>query len=191
MPKIIKDVENTIRNCARELFTELSYTNVDMKMISGKSGIAVGTMYNYYKNKKQLYLSILDESWQDTFDKLDAISMIDKSSEEKLSMFISTLYEDIEARNGLGKALINASDDELKDDEEINDLKKRLTVKVENFFSCFDKAEALNEIPDIDTRLAGSLLAALLAMLEFMPKDKKDNISFLINFISLSLKYKH
>jgi AcrR family transcriptional regulator len=188
MPKIIKDVENTIRNCARELFTELSYTNVDMKMISGKSGIAVGTMYNYYKNKKQLYLSILNENWQGTFDKLDAISMLDISSEEKLSLFISTLYEDIEARNGLGKALINASDDELKDDEEINDLKRRLTVKIENFFSCFDKAGALNEIPDIDTRLAGSLLAALLTMLEFMPKDKKDNISFLINFISLSIK---
>jgi hypothetical protein len=114
--------------------------------------------------------------------------MLDISSEEKLSLFISTLYEDIEARNGLGKALINASDDELKDDEEINDLKRRLIVKVENFFSCFDKAEALNEISDIDTRLAGSLLAALLTMLEFMPKDKKDNISFLINFISLSIK---
>lgn len=59
MPKIIKDVEKTIRNCAIELFIEHSYADVDMRMISKKSGIAVGTLYNYYENKKQLYLSIL------------------------------------------------------------------------------------------------------------------------------------
>lgn len=102
MPKIIKDVEKTIRNCALELFVELSYTAVDMKMISKKSGVAVGTLYNYYENKEQLYVSILKESWQNTFNKLDSISDLTISPEEKLRKFISTLYEDIESRNGLG-----------------------------------------------------------------------------------------
>lgn len=190
MPKIIKDVEKIIRNCATELFTELSYTNVDMKMISGKSGIAVGTLYNYYENKKQLYLSILNESWEKTFDKLDAISNLDIPSEEKLSRFISTLYEDIEARNGLGKALINTSDVELRDDKEINDLKKRLIVKVESFFNCLNKAESLRRFSDADARLAEFLLAALLTMLELHSNDKKNNINFLINIISLSIKQK-
>ncbi|WML35916.1 TetR/AcrR family transcriptional regulator [Clostridium sp. OS1-26] len=188
MPKIIKDVEKTIRNCALELFVELSYTNVDMKMISKKSGVAVGTLYNYYENKKQLYVSILKESWQNTFNKLDSISDITISSEEKLRKFISTLYEDIEERNGLGKALINTSVAELKDDKEINDLKNSLILRVENFLSHLDKVETLSKYSKIDTRLAESLLVSTLVMLEFHPNDKGDNINFLVNFIGLSIK---
>lgn len=188
MPKIIKDVEKTIRNCALELFVELSYTNVDMKMISKKSGVAVGTLYNYYENKKQLYVSILKESWQNTFNNLDAISDLTISSEEKLRKFISTLYEDIESRNGLGKALINISVVDLKDDKEIDHLKNSLILRTENFLSCLYKVETLSKCSNIDTRLAESLLVSTLIMLEFHPNDKKDNINFLVEFISLSMK---
>lgn len=188
MPKIIKDIEKTIRNCALELFVELSYTNVDMKMISKKSGVAVGTLYNYYENKKQLYVSILKESWQNTFNKLDAISELTISSGEKLRKFISKLYEDIESRNGLGKDLINTSVVELKDDKEINNLKNNLILRVENFLSCLDKVETLSKCSNIDTRLAESLVVSTLIMVEFHPNDKKDNINFLVELISLSMK---
>lgn len=188
MPKIIKDVEKTIRNCAMELFVELSYTNVDMKMISKKSGVAVGTLYNYYDNKKQLYISILSESWQNTFTKLEDINELTISSEKKLRKFVSALYEDIEARNGLGKALINTSATELKDDKEINALKNNLIIRVEKLFNGFNKAEILNKCISIDTRLAESLLISTLTMLELHPKDKEDNINFLVNFIGLSIE---
>lgn len=188
MPKIIKDVEETIRNCALELFTELSYTNVDMKMISKKSSVAVGTIYNYYENKKQLYVSLLKESWQSTFNKLDAINDITASSEEKLRKFVSTLYEDIESRNGLGKVLINTSVAELKDDKDIDNLKNSLILRVENFLSCLDKVDTLSKCSEIDTRLAESLLISTLIMLEFHPNAKKENINFLVDFIGLSIE---
>ncbi|WP_097025617.1 TetR/AcrR family transcriptional regulator [Clostridium peptidivorans] len=188
MPKIIKDVEKTIRNCAIELFVELSYINVDMRMISKKSGVAVGTLYNYYENKKQLYLCILKEGWENTFNKLDAISELTISSEEKLRNFIRMLYEDIEARNGLGKDLINTSAAELKDDKEINNLKNGLILRVENLFKCINKVETLNKCSKIDTRLAESLLVSMLTMLEFHRNDKEDNINFLVEFISLTVK---
>lgn len=188
MPKLIKDVEKTIRNCAFELFVELSYTTVDMKMISKKSGVAVGTLYNYYENKEQLYVSILKESWENTFNKLDSISDLTISSEEKLRKFISTLYEDIEARNGLGKALLNTSVAELKDNKEINHLKDSLISRTENFLSSLNNVETLSKCSNIDTRLAESLLVSTLVMLEFHPNDKKDNINFLVEFTSLSMK---
>ena len=50
-----------------ELFLENGYEGVDMKMIAKKCSIAVGTLYNYYPNKKELYIAILNESWNDTF----------------------------------------------------------------------------------------------------------------------------
>ena len=98
------------------------------------------------------------------------------------------LYEELESRNGLGKALINTSVVELKDDKEINDLKTSLILKTEIFLSCLDKVETLSKYSNIDTRLAESLLVSTLIMLEFHPNDKKDNINFLVEFISLSMK---
>jgi AcrR family transcriptional regulator len=188
MPKIIKDIEITIRNCAMELFVQLGYINVDMKMISKKSGVAVGTLYNYYESKKQLYLSILKESWQNTFNKLDAINELTISSDEKLRKFINTLYEDVEARNGIGKALINTSVVDLKDDKEMHNLKNSLILRVENFFNCITKVETLSKCSNLNTRLAESLLVSILIMLEFHPNDKEDNLTFLVEFISLSIK---
>ncbi|MFL0245646.1 TetR/AcrR family transcriptional regulator [Candidatus Clostridium stratigraminis] len=188
MPKIIKDVEKTIKNSAIDLFIELGYINVDMRMISKKSGVAVGTLYNYFQNKKQLYINILKESWQDTFNELDIINELTISTEEKLTKFLSTLYEDVEARNGLGKFLINTSVDELKDDIEIINLKNSLISRVENFFKCFNTAESLNKCFKIETRLAEALLASTLIMLELHPKDKKENINFLVGFMSLSMR---
>lgn len=188
MPKIIKDVEKTIRNCAIQLFIEHSYIDVDMRMISQKSGVAVGTLYNYYKNKKQLYLSILKESWENTFDKLDALSNLAIPAREKLAKFIGILYDDIELRSGLGKTLINTSVTELKEDKEINALKNSLILRVESFFRSLDKVDALSKCSNINTKLAESLLIATLAMYEFHPESKKENINFLIEFISLSIK---
>ncbi|MDF2880834.1 MAG: transcriptional regulator, TetR family protein [Clostridiaceae bacterium] len=188
MPKIIKDVEKTIRNCAAELFVQYSYSYVDMRMISKKSGVAVGTLYNYYGNKKQLYISIIKESWQNTFQKLDAVRDLAVSPEEKLSEFISTLYEDIEARSGLGKDLINTTETELIEDDEIKDLKNSLMLILSNFFNCLNKKENLNKCSNIDTRLEESLLICTLAMYELHPDDKKENISFLVKFIKLSIK---
>lgn len=188
MPKIISNVDITIKDCAMELFSELSYTNVDMRMISKKSGVAVGTLYNYYKNKKQLYLAILKESWESTFEKFDIIDQVTASYEEKLTKFISVLYEDIEGRNGLGKALLDKSILELKDDKEIDELKNSLLFRLENLFSSCEKPEYLNKCSSIDIRLAECLLVSTLTMQELHPNDKENNINFLVEFMSLSLE---
>ncbi len=58
MPKIIKDVDKILQNCAMNLFITYGYLNVDMKMISEKSGIAVGTLYHYYENKRKLQVQV-------------------------------------------------------------------------------------------------------------------------------------
>lgn len=52
MPKIIKNLEEKIFNNAQKLFCENGYENVDMKTIAENCSIAVGTLYNYFPNKK-------------------------------------------------------------------------------------------------------------------------------------------
>ena len=106
MPKVINDIEKNIFDTAMELFGDLGYDNVDMKMIANKTGIAVGTLYNYYPNKMQLYLSVLEDSWADTLKKIDETSKLDISPESKIKKYLEVLYDDIEARKGLGSELL-------------------------------------------------------------------------------------
>lgn len=179
MPKIIKDVDKILQNCAMNLFITYGYLNVDMKMISEKSGIAVGTLYHYYENKQQLYLSVLSESWAETFNKLNEISISDCTTDEKLHKLIFTLYYDIKERNGLGKVLLDNSVEELKANRCFSELKEKLFASVCEIISNLDM-EIIESLPeDITMRLTESLLVSIVAMIEFHPDKDDDNISFL------------
>ncbi|MCB2311794.1 TetR/AcrR family transcriptional regulator [Clostridium tagluense] len=189
MPKIIKDLEKNIKKSAMELFIDYGYEQVDMKMISKKSGIAVGTLYNYYKSKKLLYMDILEESWQSTFFDLDEISSLTTiPSKEKIKKLITTLYEDTETRNGLGKYFLGNSPFELNEDENFNNLKNNLLTKVKNIISSVSKIETLSKCNNVDVMLTESLLLLILTTFQLHPENKNDNINFLVEFINLSIK---
>jgi AcrR family transcriptional regulator len=188
MPKIIKDLEKNIKKSAMELFIDYGYEQVDMKMISKKSEIAVGTLYNYYKSKKLLYMEILEESWQLTFYKLDEIHNLTIPSKQKIKELITTLYEDTETRNGLGKYFLGNSPFELTEDENFNNLKNNLLTKVKNIISSVSKIETLNKCNNVDIMLTESLLSLILTAFQIHPENKNDNIHFLVEFISLSIK---
>ncbi len=185
MPKVINDVSRIIKNCAMDLFVKYGYLSVDMKMISDKSGIAVGTIYHYYKNKKQLYLCVLNESWEITFSKLNEINALACTSEEKLYRLITTLYYDIKDRNGLGKVLFDNSVEELKKGDYLTELKNKLLEKVITIISSFKKEEI--EISPIKStiRLAETLLISINAMVELHSDDDIENTDFLKHLFSL------
>jgi AcrR family transcriptional regulator len=179
MPKIISNVEQTIKNCAKELFTQSRYSDVDMKVISAKSGIAVGTIYHYFHNKECLYLCVLKESWEKTFSKLDEINTAKMNKEEKLNRFIVTLYLDIKSRKGLGKILLfNDFKEELKDSTILDQLKKKLLSSLCCVIS--QSSQDLSQKPESEiTKWSEVLLVSILAMIEFHPNDDGNNIRFL------------
>lgn len=179
MPKVIKDIDKRLQSCAMELFIKYGYVNVDMKMISDETGIAVGTLYHYYKNKRQLYLSVLSESWEKTFIKLNDINASDCTTNEKLTKLIYTLYYDIKERNGLGKVFFDNSVEELKTDSCFLELKEKLLSIVHNIILNMG-IEAIECLPEsITVRLTESLLVSIISMIELHPDDDAGNIDFL------------
>lgn len=67
MPKIIENLDEEIAKTALELFKDNPYQNVSMREIASEVGIAVGTLYNYYPNKWELYINVFEESWRETY----------------------------------------------------------------------------------------------------------------------------
>ncbi|MDO5449152.1 MAG: TetR/AcrR family transcriptional regulator [Clostridia bacterium] len=73
MPKIIADLENTIIEEAKKQLFEKGYTHMTMRSVSEACGIAVGTVYNYYKSKDMLVADIMLVDW------IEIISEVKKS----------------------------------------------------------------------------------------------------------------
>lgn len=82
-----------------EEFSNQSYENVSVKHISQKMGIAKGTLYKYFENKKDLYLFLVEyaiaKKYQ-TLDKLLQQSPENDLSEVLLQIYLSTSHFEID-----------------------------------------------------------------------------------------------
>ena len=57
---------------ARELFSEKGYHNVSMHQIAERSEFAIGTLYKFFKNKEELYRTLVMEKSTQIFGDLTA-----------------------------------------------------------------------------------------------------------------------
>lgn len=200
MPKILKDIEKKILDSAIELFKENGYEKVDMRMIAKENKIAVGTLYNYYSNKKELFVKALEESWKDTLLRLDKIIESNNSPEDKISKYIVELYDGVSGRKGLGKELIlnellnlekKTKNVKTNNDVALNNLKniqKKLTQKFEKLILEMRERDNLNIEKGMECRLATSIINLTWGMLVGYPNEKKENIEFIKHFVSLTFK---
>lgn len=183
MPKIIKDIEQKIFDGAIDLFSEYGYRKVDMKMISKKAGIAVGTLYNYYPNKKDLYIHVFRRSWKDTFHKLDRVMEERIDNKEIIRKFIYTLYDEISKRKGLGGELLKENVIDKEDKDTIFYIKEELMKKIEVLINNVKEVEGLKLDEGMERRLAGSLFFLIIGMNTEYAHEKEENIRFMIQLI--------
>ena len=64
MPKIIEDVKNRILCAARKRLLGGDLSSFSARGIAEDCGIAVGTIYNYYRDKESLIAAIMAQDWQ-------------------------------------------------------------------------------------------------------------------------------
>ena len=64
MPKIIEDLENRILRAARERLLGGDLSSFSARGIAEDCGIAVGTIYNYYRDKESLMGAIMAQDWR-------------------------------------------------------------------------------------------------------------------------------
>ena len=64
MPKIIEDVENRILRAARQRLLGGDLSSFSARGIAEDCGIAVGTIYNYYRDKESLMGAVMAQDWQ-------------------------------------------------------------------------------------------------------------------------------
>ena len=71
MPKIIEGArEKILINAKRRLF-ENGYQHLSLREVAKESGIATGTIYNYFANKDCLIANIMMEDWEKAVNKME------------------------------------------------------------------------------------------------------------------------
>lgn len=58
-----KESEDKIKKVAKEIFLSKSYSETTMEEIAEKAEIGVGTLYNYFKSKDEIYIAIMSEAF--------------------------------------------------------------------------------------------------------------------------------
>ncbi|SHK48443.1 transcriptional regulator, TetR family [Clostridium cavendishii DSM 21758] len=63
MPKIIPNLKETIILQGRKTLLENGYKGFNIREIAKCCGIGIGTLYNYFANKDELIIEILNDDW--------------------------------------------------------------------------------------------------------------------------------
>lgn len=182
MPKLLFNIENRIFISAKELFYEKGYDQVNMREISKRADIAVGTLYNYFANKSELYISVLESSWNDTFEKLDYILTEDMEGREKLKSYIELLYEEVFERKCVGMEIRKTGD--LKHNKAVKKIEEDIRVKIKGVFKDLNLKKQFKNDENILDKIVINLLISLTMLIEYYPKARQENIVYIYTSIS-------
>lgn len=94
MPKIIEALQEKILDTALRLFTTESYDTVDMRRIAKDTGIAIGTLYNYFSSKQDLLLAVVENSWQESFHRLESGMVQMEQATDSITVFLRLIYQE-------------------------------------------------------------------------------------------------
>ena len=74
MPKIIENLEQRLKEAAKQQIREVGYGAMTIRSVATACGIGVGTVYNYYTSKDALLASWLLDEW------MECISLVEGES---------------------------------------------------------------------------------------------------------------
>ena len=88
--------KDAILNASVRLFSEKGFHNVSMQDIAEESEFAVGTLYNFFQSKEQLFTELLNNCAQKIYQTLWPILESDLREDEKLRVLVRAYVKLIE-----------------------------------------------------------------------------------------------
>lgn len=92
MPKIIEDLENRILVAARKRLLDQDLSSFSARAIADDCKIAVGTIYNYYKDLDSLLAAVMAEDWIEEMNRAGLALEEASSFEEGISLLYGAIH---------------------------------------------------------------------------------------------------
>jgi AcrR family transcriptional regulator len=87
-----KSYKQTILSEAKEIAIKQGITKVDIRSVAKNSGIAIGTVYNYFPSKGDLLVAVIEDFWEGAFADVDWGSFAYEDFYDNLEKIYNILY---------------------------------------------------------------------------------------------------
>ncbi len=166
MPKSVLCDKKEICERVKDLFLINGYSGVDIKTIAQECKMAVGTFYNYYENKEEIFCEVINNSWNLFFETL--------RKKEDLSKFIEEIYYYIKNNKGFGLTFKSIPIEKALN---VNKLYDKIVSDVEGLILRFINEEYKN----IGRRIVLSLFMSIILFTNSYEFNDEDNLKFIYN----------
>ncbi len=95
-----------ILNAAIKVFAEKGYYSCRTLDISGEAGVAYGSLYQYFKSKEDILLSIFNENWDALLKRMEKINQTISNPVERLLSVFGFIFRSYQRNPNLMKVLI-------------------------------------------------------------------------------------
>lgn len=192
----IEQVKSRILKQAARMIVDIGYDGFTMRKLGVKLGVTATTIYNYYKNKDELFISLLIKGFHSLYDQLEAARNQHADPPEQLGAMISAYMEfgltNVNFYNLMYTWHVpkyNNYADSSK--EPVARLQLEAALKIPELFSVTIKAYAKALDKCIDEKGVGFLLIHYWSIIHgFIAGCNNTNLSY-IHEDPLSLKEKH
>jgi AcrR family transcriptional regulator len=189
MPKIIENLDEEIAKTALELFKNNPYQSVSMRKIASEVGIAVGTLYNYYPNKWELYIEVFEESWRKTYEILK--NNCRRLDRDYLLNYLEVIYQEMKSKKAIVRELFRFIMNDLEIDEEAKKEKfkrvrfpKVLINQIYDLFAAVLEKEFEIDLEDENLYRLFTMIQTDIPLLQQNFAEEEENIQFLYEVVS-------
>ena len=97
----IKDIRDKVLNVAKGLFASRGLKGTTVDMIAQASGIAKGTVYNYFDSKNDIFREVIHTEAMAVYGEIDAAVRQGKNVKDKMKAFVVAKVKAIRKRMNL------------------------------------------------------------------------------------------
>lgn len=87
-----EDTKYRILQAASKVFGKFGYAKANIDDIAGEAGVASATLYHYFKNKEEIFLTIVRDEARDLESCIDQAVAKAETPQQKLEVFFVTQY---------------------------------------------------------------------------------------------------
>ena len=192
------DINKLILDNAKELFAHYGIKKTTMDEVAETSGIAKGTIYNYFKSKEELFAEIIKKESEMFFYKLDNNIKKGTNPEEKLKLFVTGYFSIMYEYKNLFNLIYSKKDTSFELMPLIYKGIQKYKHKIHDFLkNIIDDGINQNIFRQYDSKLLSDIVFNIFLMVgfplnnKFLNDDIKiilKNINFMMDLILTGLK---
>lgn len=165
--KISPEKREKIIQIAVSEFAGNGFRGANINVIAKKAGISIGSMYNYFSTKEDLFLTCMDEGYKLLEEAIGSVSLDNKDLFGKLEELVRAAQRFARQYPEIHQLYLDATT------EGLTDLSRQVSRKIENISAVFYREEIENAKnqglvrQDIDTRVACFCIDNIILLTQF------------------------